>query len=370
MIDVFISDAKGRVLDARVEVGDGDIILHSRSGAGEAARNPAYREALETILARLQAEGLKPEVFLDSAPVNQSPLADRRLAEPIELVGAVAEQFNLLIRRSNAGSSSKGAWRRLRLRLPTMPDYALASIIDGSARRRNGMSARQLQAVESEHIRAAIAEVRGGNERPTRFDRATGYALILDDGGPPLPPKKIFGIALAEAHKTYTTPQDFSSGEGIFAILRDRGFRVRALDEREETVGGRSTAPPTLAEVEDAIEDVPITPEERRWIEGNLKFALHLNRERSGLLAQQFKADFRARHGKLFCERCDRDHIEAYGAEIADACFDAHHTVPVAEMDEGHETTPDQLQLLCANCHRVTHREMALARSAAALQCP
>ncbi len=104
---------------------------------------------------------------------------------------------------------------------------------------------------------------------------------------------------------------------------------------------------------------MPVTDEERSWIEGNLKVATHLRRERSGTLPKEFKADYRTTNGRLFCERCHRDYIDVYGVDLADACFEVHHTVPISKMTPGHETTPDQLRLLCANCHRAAHRELA-----------
>lgn len=359
MIEIAIADAMGHSLRAKVEIGDGEIVVHSRSGAGETARNPQYRPALEAILSRLQREGLRPEVYLDSAPVRSRPLAERRLALPNELTGSVASQFDMLIRRSNDGSASRGAWRRLLLRVPTMPDYALRSILDGSARQRTSvLPVAQLERVGRQHVETAIAELRSGAERPTSFDDATGYLLVTPDGGAPLPPKKVFGIALAEALQTYITPQDFSSGERIFGILNKLGFKVIPIAEAITEKSSLLRKSPSREQIEEALAGLPITDEERAWVEGDVRVATHLRRERSGALPKQFKSDFRAKHGKLFCQRCDRDFVDAYGADAAEACFEAHHTVPVSQMLAGHQTTPDQLQLLCANCHRITHRLM------------
>lgn len=228
-IEVPIFNTGGKELLAKVEIDGTDIILHSRSGTGERARNPDYRHALEAILARLAAEGIKPEVFLDSAPARQKHPAenDRRLAHGPDLTGDVGEQADVLIRRSNAGSDSHGAWRRLRLRPPRMPAYALSSILAGTVEaRQHGLSTAQLRSVQRRHVEAAIDELRRGAERYTRFDAPTGYWLVTSDGKPPLPPKKVFGIALAEALQTYVRPNDFSSGDTVFSILAGLGFAV------------------------------------------------------------------------------------------------------------------------------------------------
>lgn len=358
MIDLEITDARGRKLDAHLEIGGSQILLHSRSGAGERARNPDYRKALELIFERLDAEYITPETYLNSAPSrkNSSSIDGIRLIDPEEIFAGPREFASEAIRRSNVGSSSNGAWRRLLMRVPPLPDYALRSIVDGTVlgRRPGGIPAERLRQIEKRHVDMAIAEVRSGRARHTRFGNSTGWNLYPDDGGAPLAPKLVFGIALAEALKTHTTPNDFASGDLIFNKLRELGFRVLAVSE--EPFGTRAAkrrpAPPT--------QSLLATDEERGWLEGNPRVAAHIVRERSGKLPAEFKAAFRVERGKLFCERCSRDYIDVYADEsIAEACFEVHHTIPVSQMRTGHRTTFDQLQLLCANCHRATHREMA-----------
>ncbi|WP_454714576.1 HNH endonuclease [Caulobacter segnis] len=360
MFDVEIVDAKGRPLRARVEIGNSQIILHSRSGASAKARNPDYRKALETIFSRFAEQYVTPETFLDSGPARKknTSIEGRRLVSPDEIFVDAEEFATAVINRSNAGSSSHGAWRRLLMRVPPLPDYALRSIVDGTVERREGSSMRadQLRRVEKRHVDAAIAELRSGNARRTRFGNSTDWDLYTDDGEGPLPPKMVFGIALAEALKTHTTPDDFASGNQIFEMLRELGFRV----EGHSNASGRAKGPRTKTGGT-TVALVP-TDEERGWMEGNPRVAEHLVRERSGTLPAQFKAAFRIDHGKLFCQQCAGDFLDLYEeAAIAEACFEVHHTIPVSQMPEGHVTTFDQLRLLCANCHRATHRKMASA---------
>lgn len=360
LIDIEITDELGLTLDARVEIGAASIVVHSRSGAGTRSRNPDYRKALEVIFDRFAAEYLTPETFLDSQPARRDALSidERRLIGPDEFFVDGKEFATAAINRSNQGSKSKGAWRRLLLRVPAMPDYALRSIVDGTVRSRAGrqMSMALLRRVEKRHLDAAVAELRGETARFNRFENPTGWLLIPEDGGEPLPPKRVFGIALAEALRTHTTPNDFASGKQVFDIMREHGFSVLPLSDVPQRTQGKANRPEAL------IPSIPPTEEEKTWIEGHPRVAAHLVRERSGAMPMAFKADFRVRHGKLFCERCRRDHVEDYGEEIAEACFEVHHTVPVAQMRAGHATTFEQLQLLCSNCHRATHREMARAK--------
>ncbi len=59
--------------------------------------------------------------------------------------------------------------------------------------------------------------------------------------------------------------------------------------------------------------------------------------------------------GKLACEVCGFDFYENYG-ERGKEYIECHHNYPVSEMKEGDKTTIDHLSLLCANCHRMIHR--------------
>ena len=86
----------------------------------------------------------------------------------------------------------------------------------------------------------------------------------------------------------------------------------------------------------------------------------HLRRERRSGLSNAKKRAFIAKHGRLHCERCGVDPAQEYGAH-GEACIEVHHTVPVSDMVEGHQTKLDDLMCLCANCHRVIHSEMRQA---------
>ena len=59
---IYIDDDHGSELDAKVEVEEGSVVLHSRGGAfGKPnLRNPDYRKALVAILSRLLASELAP----------------------------------------------------------------------------------------------------------------------------------------------------------------------------------------------------------------------------------------------------------------------------------------------------------------------
>ncbi|GGE95560.1 HNH endonuclease [Sphingomonas prati] len=64
-------------------------------------------------------------------------------------------------------------------------------------------------------------------------------------------------------------------------------------------------------------------------------------------------------HGILYCERCGLDPVQAFGVPEADACIEVHHrSTQIAAMAAGHRTRLEDVECLCANCHRIVHRLM------------
>lgn len=196
------------------------------------------------------------------------------------------------------------------------------------------------QAVTGEHLlRAAQRLIRGFSDH--RFGPSTEYDLLFD--GHRLPPKAVFGLAASDALGFPVGPENFSAGDNTlcFRMLRGHGYPIVAKGER------------------DAPDPALISDEDRSWSEGRSRLVTHLRRERGTGLAAAKRDQFRQLHGRLFCERCGMDPVETFGSELGEACIEVHHRdTHVAEMGEGHETRLEDLQCLCANCHRVTHREL------------
>ena len=103
---------------------------------------------------------------------------------------------------------------------------------------------------------------------------------------------------------------------------------------------------------------VMLNSDDREWAEGNPKLVTHLQRERSSGLASKKKAAFIDKHGQLHCEHCGLVPVKVYGADVGDACIEVHHKLPLVDMLPGHNTQLEDLMCLCANCHRVIHREL------------
>lgn len=339
----------GTQLNAKVEMHDLGLILHGRSGKD---RNRDYRAALELLLSRLDGARIDYRIYLDSLPVQGINLAERELS--FDRRSSVAMRFDELVREMNKGSSSHGAWRRLLIATSGTNPAEMRAVIEAK-RGVTRLPAIDLRKVTATHIHNAVKKLLNG-EDASNFAQSRDYDALTDDGTP-LAPKKVFGLALEEALGIEAFPQHFSAGWGqiCFELLEDAGLWITPKKD------GVARPKPSQTDVEIQLGGFAPTEEERSWIEGNPKIVAHLRRERHPGLAKQKRDEFIAKHGRLFCEDCKLDPLKLYGEEVGSACIEVHHhRTHVADMGPGHKTTMEDLKCLCANCHRVLHRKLAL----------
>jgi 5-methylcytosine-specific restriction protein A len=261
----------------------------------------------------------------------------------------------------NADSASHSAWRRLFVSTPNMSPSQLRSAlgVERDMPSIERIPAEQLRKVTSEHIHRAVDKLLAGGDAPN-FAASREYDAFTDDGVP-LPPKKVFGLALEEALGIDAYPGHFSSGWGqvCFELLEKAGLWIAPKS------GAAPRPKAEAAQVERELKEFIPTDEERSWIEGNPRIISHLKRERQPGLARQKRVEFIAQHGRLFCEQCKLDPVEVYGAEAGPACIEVHHhRVHVSKMQADHISTTEDVKCLCASCHRVLHRKLALGLKA------
>ena len=102
----------------------------------------------------------------------------------------------------------------------------------------------------------------------------------------------------------------------------------------------------------DIIDVCTITDE---FEEGEEKLFQHLSHERNADVVSLAKHRFKENNGgNLFCENCGFNFYEKYGERGADF-IEAHHTKPISEMQAGDKTKPEDLIMLCCNCHSMIH---------------
>ncbi len=100
-------------------------------------------------------------------------------------------------------------------------------------------------------------------------------------------------------------------------------------------------------------------PEGVEFYEGRLLTRTHIRRERSASLR---RALMRKRQGNaMHCDVCGEAH-SGLPQELREAAFEAHHIIPIAAVGAG-ATKLSDVALLCATCHRLLHRLIALRRA-------
>lgn len=350
-----VVDDDGNPLDAHFDLEGADVIFHSRGGTkgSAAARNTDYGRALRLLLDRIEGHSLGLQgAWVDSSYVQSLPIEQRTILGPDDMSGGAAGAYTLMasrMRKVGRPEAATGAGgnqsKRIRIRLSTdLPTTELLRRLRGvpvktDLRSRNRLPASELNKVGADHIWHAVRELARGHP-PGQFADSTDYDLIADNGQR-LPPKAVFGVAASQALGFEVLPEHFSAGVGTpcFRLLAEAGF-------------------PVVPKGETTVYEVSFTNEDRVWTEGRPKLVQHLKKERGAGLSAAKKAAFVRENGRLFCEKCGLDPVKTYGEHGA-ACIEVHHHVTeVANMGEGHETKLDDLQCLCANCHRVVHREL------------
>jgi 5-methylcytosine-specific restriction endonuclease McrA len=76
----------------------------------------------------------------------------------------------------------------------------------------------------------------------------------------------------------------------------------------------------------------------------------HLKRERSRLLATERKI-----LDNYQCQVCGLRFEEVYGT-LGQGYAEAHHLIPLSQLQDNVKTSIDDLRTVCANCHRMLHR--------------
>jgi len=225
-------------------------------------------------------------------------------------------------------------------------ENGLGHIKKAATSSRGRLSAAILNSVTPQYILGAIEDLVEGRARYP-FRVSVDFDLLTDDGER-LPPEAVFGVALSRVLGRDVGPEQFSSGIDslCFRILTSAGYEVvaKGADSAESSDAGA------------------FDMEGCEWQEGSRKLRSHLRSERRRGLVIAKRSSFKDAHeGRIFCERCGEDPVERYSTEHAESCIEVHHaSTQVADMHPGHRTRLEELQCLCANCHRLVHRLLRL----------
>ena len=90
--------------------------------------------------------------------------------------------------------------------------------------------------------------------------------------------------------------------------------------------------------------------------EGRILTRLHVFKERDRKFVRQVRERYKNRNGGVLrCEVCSRIPVQSYGLEAGDRCIEAHHKVPIEQLQPDSTTRIADMAMVCACCHRVIH---------------
>ncbi|WP_343577797.1 HNH endonuclease [Pseudomonas sp.] len=101
-----------------------------------------------------------------------------------------------------------------------------------------------------------------------------------------------------------------------------------------------------LHQKDSSLTGAPSNQDEDLYQEGGLNYATHLIAERSKAVVLAAKNT-----STWTCEICKFDFQEKYGVKY----IEAHHKTPISTYSEKHTIKPQDLALLCPNCHKAVH---------------
>ncbi len=141
----------------------------------------------------------------------------------------------------------------------------------------------------------------------------------------------------------------------------DKQIFYEFVDKRDE-LSAIATEIKRLIEDESIRDAISLIEEDEQTYddsvsEGTALYKWHKVLERNRkIVAQKKKATF-DKYGRLVCEACGFDFEARYG-DAGRGFIECHHRVPLAQIKVSTRTTLDDLALLCANCHRIIHRNI------------
>lgn len=184
--------------------------------------------------------------------------------------------------------------------------------------------------------------------QPAEWYEADWYAISNKYAIEPMRELDITPLAAQLRFVSHASPQlDVLNGKVDAQQLRAlRQLNVISAQLLDEVWYSDAYTPETI---QDFLE---LTEDDQAYAEGKVVIRTMKQRQRSRQLVHEAKAKFRDLHGgRLFCEVCGFDFDRAYGITY----IEAHHTEPIANLEDEIENTTDAVVLLCANCHRAAH---------------
>lgn len=140
--------------------------------------------------------------------------------------------------------------------------------------------------------------------------------------------------------------------EAIFHEFANDREQLKTIADRIRSVLRNEPLRQSLLQIEDDTDVLP----NRVAYEGEVLYRLHKLRERNKKLVADKKKAVLKVTGALACEVCGFDFELTYG-NVGEGFIECHHIKPLAEYDAASPTRLGDLAVVCANCHRMLHRQ-------------
>lgn len=99
----------------------------------------------------------------------------------------------------------------------------------------------------------------------------------------------------------------------------------------------------------------PVEEEEIFGVEGRLLARIHYYKERDKGLPARAKKHYKDKNnGTLVCSACGLDPVGMYGID-GERCLEAHHRIPIEQLQPDSVTRVEDVAVVCASCHRIIH---------------
>ena len=119
---------------------------------------------------------------------------------------------------------------------------------------------------------------------------------------------------------------------------------------------GQTNAGSATKLIETAVK-TEVEAEEIAGKEGRLLIRMHVYKERDRKFAKMVRKHYRSQGGgQLICQACGCVPVEVYGP-AGESSMEAHHKIPIEQLQPDSVTVVNDMAMICASCHRVVHSE-------------
>ena len=142
----------------------------------------------------------------------------------------------------------------------------------------------------------------------------------------------------------------------VMKAINSRAIRSAAdkVIKRKSELFGQTNAGSATTLI-DAVELPEVDAEGIFGVEGRLLVRMHVYKERDRTFAGMVRKHYKSRDGgRLVCQACACVPTEVYGP-AGDSCIEAHHRIPIEQLQPDSVTVVSEMAMLCASCHRVVH---------------